>query len=659
MSFYVKYCKYRMERLHTILFLFFVFAFSVFSLNLSPDTKQCKVNTISRFEKDLKLFLNQVNQFEHWVNLWKKKKIHPSKKEIDAEWFKLRAAYKHAEFLIEQIDPGAAVLLNGPNIQRMDAYDNSSNELIWPSGMQVIEELLYTYDDTPNFTEITQQLLSLKKNLQNFESTASHVVIDEKMIWDALESECIRIQTMGITGFDSPFSELAIFEARESILSISIYIKFWLPTLTLVSNADAYNLRHALDQSNQYLARHPNFNQFNRVEFIRIHGKNIYSSIKNARKDLLIATAENFHSAWRPRVHASADYLFDRDFLNPYAFSSVPSDTFNTNLWKLGRTLFFDPVLSVHGERSCAACHIPELAFTDGKKKSMAFEMHGNVKRNAPTLINSAFQNSFFHDMRALTMELQIQGVMNSEKEFNSSLYNIIGTLNISPDYKKMFDDVFPADTNSRITLPMVLKALSFYVRSLSGLNSVFDQYMRNEIPVIPKQVIHGANLFMGKAKCATCHFAPIFNGTVPPSYMDTESEVLGVTENTDFAHPKLDEDLGRFRVTKQSIHRNAFKTPTVRNVALTAPYMHHGSFATLEDVVEFYRLGGGRGLGLDVPNQTLPFDSLVLTKDEIADIVSFMKALTDTSGLTSRPDDLPKFPGVHVLNQRIIGGMY
>lgn len=137
---------------------------------------------------------------------------------------------------------------------------------------------------------------------------------------------------------------------------------------------------------------------------------------------------------------------------------------------------------------------------------------------------------------------------------------------------------------------------------------------------------IAGFNLFTGKAKCATCHFIPLTNGTVPPSFMKSESEVLGVPDAT----KKLDADLGKFELTKAAIHRNSFKTPTVRNIELTAPYMHNGVFKTLEEVVNFYNEGGGNGLGFNLQNQTLPEDKLKLTALEKKQLIAFMKTLTD-----------------------------
>jgi cytochrome c peroxidase len=155
-------------------------------------------------------------------------------------------------------------------------------------------------------------------------------------------------------------------------------------------------------------------------------------------------------------------------------------------------------------------------------------------------------------------------------------------------------------------------------------------------VPTLAAEERRGFNLFMGKARCGTCHFAPLFNGTVPPGFTESEVEVIGVPARAS-RHAPLDPDRGAGASDRAPLHDFAFKTPTVRNVAVTAPYMHNGVFRTLAEVVEFYDAGGGAGLGLRVPNQTLSADSLHLTLREKRDLVAFMRALTDTSGVSPR----------------------
>jgi cytochrome c peroxidase len=170
------------------------------------------------------------------------------------------------------------------------------------------------------------------------------------------------------------------------------------------------------------------------------------------------------------------------------------------------------------------------------------------------------------------------------------------------------------------------MNAIGSYVRSLVFLNSRFDAYMRGDGQALAAGEIRGFNLFMGKAKCGTCHYMPLFNGTFPPRYMKIETEVIGVPDKPGSAI--VDADPGRFAIVPTESFRHAFKTTTIRNAARTAPYMHNGVFLTLEQVLDFYNKGGGTGLGMKLPNQTLPFDKLDLSRQEQDDIIAFIRSL-------------------------------
>jgi len=237
------------------------------------------------------------------------------------------------------------------------------------------------------------------------------------------------------------------------------------------------------------------------------------------------------------------------------------------------------------------------------------------------------------------------------------SFSEIVHKLNQSKSYENLFNKSYP---EMGIDKWSITNALTNYMLKLNSFNSDFDQYVRGEIQTLDESVVRGFNLFMGKAACATCHFPPAFSGLVPPIYYETESEVLGVPSSKDKENPQLDEDLGRYMNGRRKEYfdnyKNSFKTPSVRNVELTAPYMHNGVYDTLEEVMEFYNNGGGSGLGLKVPNQTLAGDSLHLTEQEQQDIISFMQALTDTLHLTAKPHSLPVFKD-EKLNTRSIGG--
>jgi cytochrome c peroxidase len=199
--------------------------------------------------------------------------------------------------------------------------------------------------------------------------------------------------------------------------------------------------------------------------------------------------------------------------------------------------------------------------------------------------------------------------------------------------------------------------AVASYLRSLTALNSDFDRFMRGEYDAMSPKQIEGFNIFMGKGKCATCHFMPLFNGTVPPMFSETESEVIGIPAKVAQSDAQPDDDYGKREVVTHALFDRMFKTPTLRNAALTAPYMHNGKYPTLEDVIDFYDRGGGAGIGLKLPNQTLPSEPLNLNDKEKQALISFIHALTDTSGTGSHPKKLPVLNGVK--NKRRMGGEY
>lgn len=180
--------------------------------------------------------------------------------------------------------------------------------------------------------------------------------------------------------------------------------------------------------------------------------------------------------------------------------------------------------------------------------------------------------------------------------------------------------------------------AIAAYERSLVALNSPFDRAVRGDSDAMSPEARRGFTVFMGKGRCGTCHFAPLFNGTQPPTYRTTDPEIIGVPEQPALQHARLDPDPGRGAIDQVSTHAFAFKVPTVRNVALTAPYMHNGAFHTLEDVIAFYNAGGASGIGITLPYQTLFDQSLDLTPVEQRELVAFLRALTDTSGVTLPP---------------------
>ena len=358
-------------------------------------------------------------------------------------------------------------------------------------------------------------------------------------------------------------------------------------------------------------------------------------------------------------INYESENLFSDDFFNVSFYADFLDDPRIDKRIALGKLLFFDPALSQSNDRACASCHQPDKAFAENLATSRVTTTLLPALRNAPTILNSVYASRFFHDARAERLSQQMDHVVLNPDEFNTTYDQIALTLNGSSEYQALFTDAYG---ELGITQYTITNSVSAYMSSLRSFNSTFDQYVRGEIETIDPSVIRGYNLFTGKAACATCHFAPTFNGVVPPDFTDTETEVLGVPASSERPFI-LDEDLGRIRngLIKEAapFYARSFKTPSIRNVELTAPYMHNGAYETLKQVIDFYDKGGGIGLGLDVPHQTLPSDALNLKRREKKDLITFMQSLTDTSNFTTVPSTLPTFEKSPDLNKRKIGGVY
>jgi cytochrome c peroxidase len=500
-----------------------------------------------------------------------------------------------------------------------------------PEGLQILLDVAHGDDPFKDRAHLRWLALRLEQSARELARQSATTLLDDRMVFEALQNQVLRVMTMGISGFDAPFTDLALPESRASLEALRPAVALYVPELKRRDPALAARLTGSLERAIALLGRGKDFDAFDRLAFLREAGNPLYAALVEAQTALNIATFADLKPLRRP-VSVQARNLFDPGFLDAHYYSLTAGETMNPAVAALGRRLFFDPAFSSDQKRSCASCHDPRRAFSDGLPKSPSFDGMGTLLRNAPGLSHAAYQSAQFWDLREQTLEKQIGHVIAGEAEFRSSELAALGAVRKGAGYLEQFRAAFPGDPDP-LTLGTLTKSLAMYLRSLGRWNSPFDRYARGETKFIDPAAKRGFNLFMGKAACATCHFPPAFNGVVPPRYLETESEVIGVPERFPAPILVLDADLGRGLTRPNPIFQNAFKTPGLRNVALTAPYMHNGGMETLEAVMDFYNAGGGQGLGLHVPNQTLPSDSLGLSRQEMDDVVAFMKSLTDTSG--------------------------
>ena len=531
-----------------------------------------------------------------------------------------RLAYKKIEFYLDfEFHEYVNSHINGAPLLHIERT-GTLPDIIPPEGLQVLDELVFAENPEEEKTQIASVATKLRNSYGLLVESLPQKEIKPKQLIPALRLQLVRIFSLGVTGFDTPGSLNALPEAEVSLKSVLQFIQ---ENKRLFQKKESKFLQQKLAEAAEYIRENQDFNSFDRLAFFRNYIDPIYKKLGSVKSEIPEFLAYN--SSWDP----ASESMFSEDFLNPYFFTELTNEEDSEALKELGKSLFYDPVLSNNEKMSCVSCHQPELAFTDGKVKSMSNLQGKTVLRNSPTLLNAVYADRYFYDLRAYTLEQQAEHVIFNQEEFNTAYRSILAKLNANEDYANRFKKVFG---KSSITRENFTKALAAYVLSLTSFNSEFDQYIRNESNTLSDEAKQGFNLFMGKAACATCHFAPTFSGLVPPYYSDSESEILGVLTQPN--QLKLDKDSGRLANQIENeeawIYEKSFKTTTVRNVALTAPYFHNGAYQSLEEVLGFYNEGGGAGKGLDVVNQTLGEDPLELTDVEMKAIITFLKSLSD-----------------------------
>ena len=527
-----------------------------------------------------------------------------------------RKWYKKAEPFIIAFDYENYKTLNGPNLLKVEEEAPNDIKKLKPRSFQVIEEVLL--GDEPNNKTLHNTLVFMNARLPFIKINNMIFRQSDRHFLRMIRDQIITIATKGITGFDSPILSNSLIEASfnyESLLEI----------LHVYKNAfsDTYLYNDWVREINLTIniLNNANFEDFDRYTFIKNHINKQLGLINKTAIDWNIKLKTSYH------LNPKSENLFNKDFFNLAGFSSKDVYKNSDSIIALGKAIFNDKSLSKNKLMSCASCHISKKGFTDGLK--VANSNSGKpLLRNTPTLLYSAYQKSFFYDGIAFSLEGQIKHVVENTQEFHTDLFTIEKEINKNPKYNEAFSLLYL----DGVTNQNIANTIANYERSLGSFNSKFDLNMQGKLSNLTQEEKFGFNLFMGKAACATCHFPPTFNGTIPPKFDETELENLGITKNTDFDNPSLDDDLGRYYLYNSEERKGFFKTSTVRNIELTAPYMHNGAFETLEQVLDFYNLGGGQGLGLEVRHQTLPAVNLELEKKEISAIIAFMKTLTDTS---------------------------
>ncbi len=579
--------------------LFLILSFSLSSCSRKEKTEIVPVNVQmkNQFIEDISMAIDFLNSTKNNID------------NAEKNFLESRKYFKKIEPILSTLDVENYGFLNRPNILKVEEEDYTDIKIKKPSGYQVLEEEIFAEEkDTTailNHVDLVSNRLKLIKANMYFDHLKTY-----HFLW-MFRKSLIRIALTGITGFDSPVLENSLEESKTVYASLRTYLSFYKNEFKDTAIFESWN--DEIGQSIIDLSG--GFNDFDRYHFIKNH--------THKQLELWNKTVNDWNAKFpfELSIKNDATSLFSSTTFNIDYFSDKNLGKTTSEKITLGKKLFYDTNLSANKKISCATCHIPKKAFTDGMKIATG------VTRNSPTLLYAALQKAFFYDKRAGSLEGQIISVIENENEFHTNLETLEKAVKKDSNYINAFKISYP---NREITNIYIRNAIASYIRSLVPFNSKFDRNINDLENSLTQHEISGFNLFNGKAKCATCHFAPIFNGTVPPDYKESEIELIGVPQQKDTVNATISKDLGSYYVYKTPERKHFFKTSTIRNSSITAPYMHNGVYNTLDEVLDFYNRGGGFGIGIHLENQTLPLDPLKLNQQEINDIIAFIKTLED-----------------------------
>lgn len=313
-----------------------------------------------------------------------------------------------------------------------------------------------------------------------------------------------------------------------------------------------------------------------------------------------------------PPAQAQDPASLKATYKRPTEIPFPPSNPYTPEKAALGKALYFEPRLSGAENMNCATCHNPSFGW-EGPSKTAIGAMGTRLGRQAPTILNIAWVHPLFWDGRAEDAEAQAKGPMQAPVEMNMPMSEAVQRLNAIPDYKAWFAKVFP---EQGVTPDTIVQAIATFERTVVASYAPFDAWVDGDESAIADNAKRGFALFVGKGKCAGCHTGWNFT--------DNKFHDIG-TSTSDVGRGKID--------LKDPLAMYAFKTPSLRDTAQRAPYMHSGEWATLEDVMRFYLTGG-----IDRPSRAPLLKPLQLSDAEIADVIAFMRSLTGSKQVVALP---------------------
>ena len=465
----------------------------------------------------------------------------------------------------------------------------------------------------------------------------------------------LNLAAIYTTGFECPDTLRIIPELRSMLADVKkIYYSF---NESFTKTALTENYLSLYDKAIAFVNEQPaDYTGFDHFTFIRDYVNPLFTINQELIRQYAVYTKSFVDYSLN-----NANYsIFSKDLYygqnTKGIFLRVTDEKGLNEIERIGKLLFFDPLLSGNNLRSCNSCHKSTEYFNDtAVATSLQLNRQNPLTRNTPSLINSTYNHLLMLDGKHISLQNQGKDVITNPLEMGFSEQEVLQKILNCNEYKKAFKSFLKYTPQEKeVTIEHIVSAIAVYYSKFSNYYAPFDDAMNKKKNIEP-EIKQGFNLFMSKAQCGTCHFVPQFNGVKPP-YIGSEFEVLGVPADTGFT--KLSVDKGRYGINPAAEMLNAFRTGSLRNAEYTRPYMHNGIFNTLEQVVDFYDAGGGVGKGLKIDNQTLSADSLRLTGDEKRKLILFIRSLNENINFDTAPSKLPASKN-NLLNNRKVGGEY
>ncbi len=560
--------------------------------------------------------------------------------------FRLR--YKSLEFLTPMLlEPEA---MSGINNSKFWVWRDATAQRLYPEAgsMQRMEYILLNGFNPDADTTFAPALSRVDSLIFLFRSAAEQMEVSLVDYLYAMQLDQYRQYFRSATGYERIDTNQVLLEYQASLAGQAA-LAYRLSETTMYRK-ELHGIGKQLQKAQKYLQR-TKFSELDRAEFMDKHLRDLWQRLTTIIREV---REDNYVPEWAQQYKWEGASPFSDDWLEPDAFHPTDPTTNREALVRLGRMLFFDPLLSKNNMRTCASCHKPQKAFSDGRQTSQGFDMSEELERNGPSLINTVFNQYFGHDNRHPEMSGQILSVIHHPQEFRADMETIVARLKTSEEYRQLFRRAFP--TRGVVDSVRVLQAITAYTNALVSFNAPFDRHMRGERAELAPEAIRGYNLFMGKAQCGGCHFPPLFSGMTPPDYKMQEFHSHGVHRGLIWDNETEDADYGMGKEMGAAYHY-FFKTPSLRNLSFTAPYMHNGIFNHLDSTLHFLFTPNEKADNrADYPPGIIP-----LSEKEQASIQAFLMSLNDSTILKKHTEEfeLPKTDGSLVPVKRKAAGIY